>query len=130
MHLVLALVNVTLIACLGLDPNAVIVHAALVLVIDILHHTSLHLPERLDRLLQPFIMTPMLHHLHHSDHIAETDTNYGHDLAIWDRLFGTYITHSKRPDEAFGYGLTQFPEERADDLDKLLLAPFKGGSNS
>lgn len=115
---------------LGLNPSAVIAYATIVLLIELSHHTALKLPEQIDRRLRPYIITPALHHIHHSDHAVETDSNYGQDLALWDRLFGTYIVESKRPAGEFQYGLQQFSQERADDLDALLIAPFKGDANS
>ena len=118
-------VNVLLVIAFGLTPGAVVVYAAIVLVIDLSHHTAIRLPERIDRSLRPYMMTPGLHHIHHSDHVAETDSNYGHDVALWDRLFGTYLAEPKRPASRFRYGLKQFPPDRADDLNALLAAPFK-----
>lgn len=129
-HLLVSGANALMILCLGLHPGAVIGYAAFVLIIDLSHHTGLTIPSRLDRLLRPYIITPALHHLHHSDWVEETDSNYGHDLAIWDRLFKTYLVESKRPASEFKYGLSQFPETRADDLNALLVAPFSGKSKS
>ncbi len=118
-------VDVLLIIALGLTPAAIIAYAAVVLAIDLSHHSAIRLPERLDRALRPYMMTPGLHHIHHSDHVAETDSNYGHDIALWDRLFGTYLAEPKRPPSRFRYGLKQFPQDRADDLNALLVAPFR-----
>lgn len=125
MHVVLTCSNASMIFVLGLDPLAVVSHALIVLVIDVSHHTTLRLPERLDKILRPYIMTPSLHHIHHSDYVVETDSNYGHDIAFWDRLFGTYQAEPKRNADNFKYGLKQYPQERADDLHALLAAPLK-----
>jgi sterol desaturase/sphingolipid hydroxylase (fatty acid hydroxylase superfamily) len=123
-YLILSGVNFGIVAILGLDPFAIVWHAAIVLLLDLSHHTTLRLPPRIDAMLAPYIMTPALHHIHHSDHVAETDTNYGHDLAIWDRLFKTYLKDPKRPKNKFRYGLTQYSEQRSSDLHALLKAPF------
>ncbi len=72
-------------------------------------------------------MTPALHRMHHSDQPAETDTNYGHDFAVWDRLFGTYLDPRDQEDGPAQYGLTRFPPDRASDLNALLSAPFRKG---
>jgi sterol desaturase/sphingolipid hydroxylase (fatty acid hydroxylase superfamily) len=130
MHLLSSVANTLMVVCLGLEPNAVIAYAGLVLIIDVSHHTTLRIPARLDQILRPYFITPTLHHIHHSDYVIETDSNYGHDIAFWDRLFKTYLAEPKRPESEFRYGLAQFPETRANDLHALLAAPFKGDSSS
>ena len=39
---------------------------------------------------------PELHRWHHSELIAESDTNYGNVLIIWDLLFGTWFLPNGR----------------------------------
>ena len=130
MYAAIAIFHAMTIVVLGLDAMAVTIYAFVVLVIDLAHHSRMRVPARIDRSLRSYIITPALHHIHHSDYHPETDSNYGHDLALWDRLFGTYLAEPKRPAAAFRYGLKQFPEERADDLHALLAAPFRGGPHS
>ena len=128
--IVLLTVNVLTILLFGLQPVAVLIQIVLALVVDLSHHTVIHFPSKLDRMLRAFIITPSLHHIHHSDYVVETDSNYGHDLAIWDQIFGTFRIERKRAAEDFRYGLEQFSEQRANDLDALLKAPFKSGPYS
>jgi sterol desaturase/sphingolipid hydroxylase (fatty acid hydroxylase superfamily) len=54
------------------------------------NHANLRLPDRADRLLRLFLVTPDMHRIHHSVHRAEHDSNFGFSLSLWDRLFGTY----------------------------------------
>ena len=123
-------VELLFVILLGLSPEIVLGRTVLVLFVNLSHHTTLLIPEKIDKALRRVIMTPRLHHLHHSAHVSETDTNYGLDLVIWDQLFRTYLPESKRPKAEFKYGLDQYPADRADDLNELLLAPFKGKANS
>jgi len=125
MYLFLASFNGAIVIVLGLGPEAVFVHAVIALLFELSQHTTLVLPERIDRVLRPYLITPALHHIHHSDFHQETDSNYGIDFALWDRLFGTYRERPVRPAAEFRYGLKQFPEERAENLDALLIAPFR-----
>jgi len=37
------------------------------------------------------IISPRMHRLHHATSPAYHDKNFGFDLVIWDRLFGTYV---------------------------------------
>jgi hypothetical protein len=48
------------------------------------------LPQWLERLLQPVVITLDLH-LHHSIAYNEANANFGAVLSVWDRLFGTYV---------------------------------------
>ncbi len=56
------------------------------------NHSNIKLPHRLEKLLRLVIVTPQMHIMHHSIHQYESDRNYGFNLSIWDKLFGTYIS--------------------------------------
>jgi sterol desaturase/sphingolipid hydroxylase (fatty acid hydroxylase superfamily) len=77
------------VAC-GLDPRVLAVYEAVGIVFTMWDHANLEVPERFDRLLRRLFVTPAVHHIHHSSRRAETDSNYGEVLTLWDRLFGTY----------------------------------------
>ncbi len=64
-----------------------------------LNHSNLPLKSGLYGL---FFATAEQHHLHHSKDFDSSNTNYGCNIIIWDRIFGTY---SGRTDiEAIGSG--------------------------
>jgi sterol desaturase/sphingolipid hydroxylase (fatty acid hydroxylase superfamily) len=46
--------------------------------------------------------TPRLHRWHHSKVIEEGNRNYGENIVLWDRLFGTYYNPPRRPPAAIG----------------------------
>jgi sterol desaturase/sphingolipid hydroxylase (fatty acid hydroxylase superfamily) len=46
--------------------------------------------------------TPRLHRWHHSKAIEEGNRNYGENLVLWDRLFGTYYNPPRRPPTEIG----------------------------
>ncbi len=54
-------------------------------------HANINLPLKLDKGLTYFIVTPNMHKFHHHYQLPWTDSNYGNILAIWDRIFGTYV---------------------------------------
>jgi sterol desaturase/sphingolipid hydroxylase (fatty acid hydroxylase superfamily) len=54
---------------------------------DLLHAP---VPVRYPRWLRTVIISPHLHHLHHSRMAAHRDRNFGAIFSIWDRLCGTY----------------------------------------
>jgi sterol desaturase/sphingolipid hydroxylase (fatty acid hydroxylase superfamily) len=46
--------------------------------------------------------TPSLHRWHHSKVLEESNSNYGENLMIWDRLLGTYYNPPRRPPAEIG----------------------------
>ncbi len=89
------------------------------------NHANLRLPPRLDRALRPLIVTPDMHRIHHSTERSETDSNYGFNLAIWDRLFATYTDRPRRGDEAIETGLTDYGRSAPTRLLWSLLLPLR-----
>ena len=111
----------------GLNATALFVHFLLNYVIDFVSHARFKLPSRIERVLQWAIVTPQLHHIHHSSWQPETDSNYGGDFSIWDRLFGTLNPAPLRPIDRFAYGIDTLDPAYVEDLDWLLLSPLQPG---
>lgn len=112
-----------LIAALGLPAAAVGVYLLAATVVTLYSHANLRLEPSLDRLLRSVIVTPSQHAVHHSDLQAETDSNYGSVLTIWDRLFGTYVD----PQDARipRFGLDYFRRRGDAGLLRVLQQPFR-----
>ena len=53
-----------------------------------LHHAPL--PIRYPRWLAAWLISPHIHHIHHSQAREHINVNYGVVFSLWDRLFGTY----------------------------------------
>ena len=53
--------------------------------------------------LEHIIVTPTHHKLHHSSNPEYLDKNYGDMLIIWDKIFGTYVEETVKPE----FGLTE-----------------------
>ncbi|TDE13251.1 sterol desaturase family protein [Dyadobacter psychrotolerans] len=90
---------------------------------NVLAHSNLRLPEKLDKILGWVFITPNLHHVHHHDTQPYTDMNFGDVLSIWDRLFGTFgrlDVHQVR----FGVDTIR-DESELDRFNKLLIMPFR-----
>lgn len=79
-----------LIIALGLPLWATLLVDALMLAGSFLKHLDIDLPPRIERVLGRVLATPANHRFHHSDKVAETDSNFGNLVIIWDTLFGTY----------------------------------------
>lgn len=77
--------------------SSVLAFEAAVLGAALFHHSNLRLPQGLERGLARIVITPSIHWIHHHAVRADTDSNYGTILSIWDPLFGS---RNRRPREA------------------------------
>jgi sterol desaturase/sphingolipid hydroxylase (fatty acid hydroxylase superfamily) len=93
------------------------------IVSNVIAHTSIRIPEKLDAVLSYVFVTPNFHHVHHHFVLPYTDTNYGDVLSIWDRIFGTF-GHLEKSQIVFGIDTHQNPN-RIDTFKKLLILPSK-----
>ncbi|MDX0856254.1 sterol desaturase family protein [Sinorhizobium medicae] len=89
------------------------------------NHANLRLPKAADQLLRRFIVTPDMHRIHHSVEKGETDSNYGFNLSVWDRMFSTYIAHPSRGDDAIETGLKVYGRSEPMKLLWSLVLPFR-----
>jgi sterol desaturase/sphingolipid hydroxylase (fatty acid hydroxylase superfamily) len=88
-------------------------------------HANLHLPRPVDRVARQLIVTPQMHHVHHSSRVKETDSNFGDVLSLWDRLFGTYAAVDDNELRALRFGLGQAYDVRAARFGEQLLLPLR-----
>jgi len=93
----------------------------------IFNHANVGLPRAVDRLVRCFLVTPDMHRVHHSVLVRETNSNYGFNLSIWDRVFRTYIDQPEKGHQAMTIGLAEFRNARqVDRLPGMLALPFVG----
>ena len=83
------LIKFAVVTLLGPAAVAVMVFEVLLNATLMFNHGNVRLPVALDTWVRRFVVTPDMHRVHHSVHRYETDSNFGFNLAIWDRLFGT-----------------------------------------
>jgi sterol desaturase/sphingolipid hydroxylase (fatty acid hydroxylase superfamily) len=113
-----------ILAALGMPLWVYAFRAALQLPIAILHHANWHLPARLERVLEWFIVTPSMHRLHHSPLEHETNSNYAQTFSVWDRLFGTYRNPRAAEATRDSFGLERLRESSWQSIAGLLKTPF------
>ena len=89
------------------------------------NHANINLPQKVDALLRLFIVTPDMHRVHHSVIRKETDSNFGFNLSIWDRICGTYRAQPEKGHDGMCIGIESFREERDQWLDRLLWQPLR-----
>ncbi|MGB0670440.1 MAG: sterol desaturase family protein [Rhodospirillales bacterium] len=120
-------IKMAVVAGLGAPAAAVILFEVLLNASAMFNHGNLRLPTGLDRLLRLVIVTPDMHRVHHSWRRAETDSNYGFNLSVWDRMFATYQADSRDGQEGLTIGLETFRDPANLRLDRLLTLPFRKG---
>ena len=86
-------------------------------------HSNVYLPEALDRALRRLLVTPDMHRIHHSIEWPETNSNYGFNLSVWDRWFGSYRQEARRPQPEIVIGVEQFRRPDEVTFGQLLLMP-------
>lgn len=91
------------------------------------NHANIGLPKKLDAFIRLFIVTPDMHRVHHSVIFEETNSNYGFNLSIWDRIFGTYIEEPQKGHDAMDIGLEEFSDRKYQLLHWMLIEPFISG---
>jgi sterol desaturase/sphingolipid hydroxylase (fatty acid hydroxylase superfamily) len=120
-----AMLAAPLIIVLGVPVLAVVLFQILRAATLIYEHANVRLPERLDRFLRYFVVTPNMHRIHHSSIQAETDSNYSDLFPVWDRLFGSYRAHPAALQESMQFGLDYFREPGEIKLHRMLLQPAR-----
>lgn len=108
----------------GLDAGILLAYEAIALPFALWSHANLRLHPRLDHGLRWLVVTPAMHHVHHSAARAEADSNYGDVFSLWDRLFGTYRTLDHAALDATRFGLGD-EDEAAQRLSRQLLSPLR-----
>lgn len=119
------LIKIALVVALGIPAVAVILFEVVLNASAMFNHANVKLPPGLDRLLRMLVVTPDMHRVHHSWYPAETDSNYGFCLSIWDRLIGTYTPQPRDGHDAMTIGLKSFREDRDRGITGLLTIPFR-----
>ena len=110
---------------LGAPPVAVLAFEVLLNASSMFSHGNVRLPRAADRLLRLVLVTPDMHRVHHSVVPRETNSNFGFNVAWWDRMFGTYRAQPEAGHERMRIGLEQFRDEDELRLGRMLLQPLR-----
>jgi len=125
LEIVLSMIwKAAIIIALGAPPVAVLVFEIVLNGASMFNHANIRLPLAADKILRLLIVTPDMHRIHHSTDRRETDSNYGFNLAIWDRLFSTYTRAPRRGQTGIEIGLSEWRDARTANLGWALALPF------
>lgn len=121
------LLKFAVIVLLGPPLAAVVIFEVLLNGLSMFNHSNVRMPLGLDRVLRLGIVTPDMHRVHHSHLPEETNSNFGFNLSVWDRLLGTYRAQPAAGHTGMVIGIDTFRDpERCVKLPGLLLMPFVG----
>lgn len=109
-------------ALLGLPVWAVLLTETLMVAATLWEHLALRLPPRARAKLEPWVVLPETHMLHHSADRRQTDSNYSTLTIIWDRMFGTFRPSSEAVERI---GLGDADDRIASNLWQQLLLPLR-----
>ena len=119
------LIKFSVIAVLGAPAAAVLVFEVLLNAAAMFNHGNVKLPGSIDAGLRLLLVTPDMHRVHHSTDNAEANSNFGFNLSVWDRLFGTYRPAARLPQESMDIGVAGLTgDPRCVSLGGTLVIPF------
>lgn len=121
------LLKMAAVALLGAPPAAVFIFEVLLNGMAMFNHGNLRIAGLPDRLLRAIVVTPDMHRVHHSVLPREFNRNFGFNLSIWDRLFGTYQAQPSAGHEGMTIGLKGFQDPRYARFWKMILSPLEKG---
>ncbi len=120
------LVKVAAVVLIGAPAVAVIIFEMILNATSTFNHGNVLLPLGIDRVLRLLVVTPDMHHVHHSVFPFETNSNFGFNFPWWDRLMGTYRDQPRSGHVEMAIGLNQFRDPSRLTLLRILALPFVG----
>lgn len=119
------LIKFAFVLLIGAPPTAVLLFEVILNATAMFNHSNIAVYKRVDDYLRWFIVTPDMHRVHHSAYFEETDRNFGFNLSIWDRIFGTYKAQPIKGHQNMTIGLENFKDpKQTQKLSRMLWLPF------
>jgi sterol desaturase/sphingolipid hydroxylase (fatty acid hydroxylase superfamily) len=101
-----------------------VTYGVAVFVTEAVQHGNIRLPARVERWLQPVLVTVDMHRIHHSVVFDQTNSNYGAVFSVWDRLFGTYTRLSRAQHDCIVFGVQELPRSDCLKPSAMFLTPW------
>jgi len=121
------LIKFAVILLLGPPLAAVVIFEVVLNAMSMFNHGNVRLPLALDRVVRWLFVTPDMHRVHHSHLQHESNSNFGFNLSLWDRLFGTYRDQPQDGHQGMVIGIDTWRDDsHCIKLTGLLLMPFQG----
>ncbi len=120
------LVKLVAVVVLGVPAIAVLIFEIALNGLALFNHANIRLPPAIEKPLRLILMTQILHRIHHSQVVSETNSNYGFSVIWWDKLFGSYKSVAKKTDSQIDIGLIEYSTaKQTASLWNLLIMPFR-----
>ena len=121
------LIKFVTIVALGPTIVALVIFEIVLNAMATFNHANVRLPLRMDHVLRQLIVTPDMHRVHHSVDYDEAKSNFGFNLAFWDRWFGTYRDQPRAGHVQMIIGIQNYrtPGE-VTWIHGILWLPFRG----
>jgi sterol desaturase/sphingolipid hydroxylase (fatty acid hydroxylase superfamily) len=113
------------VALLGAPPTAALVFQLVLNAGSLFTHANLDLPRRLDGALRTLFVTPAVHRVHHSAAPGEADHNFGFNVLVWDRIFGTYRPAPEAGEAGLRIGIDGLTRGDRETLGWVVFSPFR-----
>jgi len=124
--LISMLIKIAAVVALGAPVIAVIIFEVILNAMAMFNHSNVRLPKALDAIIRLLLITPDVHRVHHSIIYQETNSNYGFNLSIWDKLCGTYRAQPELGHDKVVIGLPDLQHAPTHHLFWMLRLPFIG----
>ena len=102
------LIKFAAVIALGAPAAAVVLFEVILNGMAMFNHGNIKLPKALDSVIRTLFVTPDMHRVHHSVFKHETNSNYGFNLSIWDKIFGSYHAQPDLGHDKMIIGLEQY----------------------
>ncbi|MDQ6996907.1 MAG: sterol desaturase family protein [Mariprofundus sp.] len=120
------LIKMAIVILFGMPVMAVILFEIVLNGMAMFNHANVRLAKKMDGLLRLLVITPDVHRVHHSIIRSETNSNYGFNLSLWDRLFGTFREQPEHGHDGMTIGLEHLQTAPTHQLGFMLRLPFGG----
>jgi sterol desaturase/sphingolipid hydroxylase (fatty acid hydroxylase superfamily) len=106
----------------GIQLDAIVLFDTVLLAILYVQHANVDWPDGLDRIARLLVVTPHVHHVHHSRDRRLTNSNFADLFTFWDRALGTYEEAPR--DRRIAYGLAEFDDDAYQTVTGMAMMPF------
>lgn len=113
------------IIAVGAPAVSVLVFEVLLNGTSLFNHSNIRVHRWLEPLLRWMVVTPDMHRIHHSIIDTETNSNFGFNFPLWDRLFRTYRAEPAEGHQRMTLGLREFRDPEELRFLRLLAQPFR-----
>jgi len=118
-------IKIAAVLALGAPAVAVIIFEIVLNATSLFNHGNVRIAGLVDRWVRQVFVTPDMHRVHHSVIRSETDSNFGFNFSLWDRVFGTYQEAPEKGHLDMEIGLPEHQNAAPTKIVWCLGLPFR-----